>query len=157
VPYERQEQTLTSGLSAGLGKKPLYGFRCRLKSPRGENTKGCCHRKPVPYSHIKLRFKTNEGFYFLLSHFSLSPSQRCSRSLFYPDFLDGFLALLSQFSCDAQLAAGPFLPFLAQKHQGSELLHSCSMVCPEGGHKIPGTPTCRSFTWKKTIGDSASK
>lgn len=112
VPSERRVQILTSGLSVGSqGEATLiYGFSCCLKSPYGEDTKGCCHLKLVSCSHIKLPFKTGEGFCFLLSHFLRSPSQRCSRSLFYMDFLNGFLVfchafvvvhicLLASFSC----------------------------------------------------------
>lgn len=137
---------LTSGLSVDSqeGATLLYGFSCCLKSPHGENIKGCQHLKPMSYSHIKLRFKTRERFCFLLSHFSLSPPQRCSRSLLYPNFLNGLLAFCHTFSCDTHLAAGPLLLFLAQQHQGSELLHSRSMP-REGGQKHPETSTCRNF------------
>lgn len=122
VPSERQVQILTSGLSVGSqGEATLiYGFSCCLKS-YGENSKGCCHLKPVSCSHIKFPFKTGEGFCCLLSHFLLSPSQRCSRSLFYMDFLNGFLFFCLVFCCDAHLSAGSFLLLLAQEHWGSEL------------------------------------
>lgn len=102
--------------------------------------KGCRHLKPVSYSHIKLPFKTREGFCFLLSHFSPSPSQRCSRSLLYANFLYGFLAYCHTFSCDAQLAASLFLLFLAHKHQESKLLRSRSTPRLEVVRNIPRPP-----------------
>lgn len=97
-----------------------YGFSCCLKS-YGENTKGCCHLRPVSCSHIKLPLKAGEGFCCLLSHFLLCPSQKCSRSFFCMGFLNGFLVFCHGFSCDVYLSAGSFLLLLSQEHWGSEL------------------------------------
>lgn len=122
VPSEKYVNILTCGLSVDSQRETtlIYGFSHCLKS-YGENTKGCCHLKPVSCSHIKLPFKTGEGFCCLLSYFLLSPSQRCSRSLFYMDFLNGFLVFCHTFCCDMYLLAGSFLLLLAQEHWGSEL------------------------------------
>lgn len=96
VPSERQVQILTSGLSVGSqGEATLiYGFSCCLKS-YGENTKGCCHLKPVSCSHIKFPFKTGEGFLCLLSHFLLSPMTVVFQKFVlygFPEWISSFLS-----------------------------------------------------------------
>lgn len=149
MPSERRVQILTSGLPVGSqGEATLiYRFSCCLKSPYGEDTKGCCHLKLVSCSHIKLPFKTGEGFCFLLSHFLRSPSQRCSRSLFYMDFLNGFLVFLPCFCCGAYLSAGFFL-LLAQEHWGSELdTEYCLIKLLRREAKMAIISTSSPFSW----------